>query len=143
MAQAVMGRPRVDQGAGCQWAEEKPSYEGDAYRLSIDGLDGKPVYQGLCLDTTPTYVCEVRSGPRQVRVRLDLFGSWGHESKKEVVKLHLEPGKCYFLRPDYEELKNKNLVLKVDSLPDAYTPELRARVVDWERTHSKGRSLAD
>lgn len=143
MARAVMDRSHEYLSPGCQWAEEKPAYETDEYTLSIDRLDGKPVYQGLCLDTTPTYVCEVRPGPREVRVRLDLFGSWGREKKMEVTKLTLEPGKCYFLRPDGQELQNKNFVLKVDFLPDAYTPELRARVVDWERTHSKGRSLTD
>lgn len=143
LAQAVMAGPINSPGAGCQWAEEKLAHETDAYRLSIDGLDGKPVYQGLCLDTTPTYACEVRPGPRQVKVRLDLFGTWGHESKKETINLTLEPGKSYFFRPDCEALQNKNFVLKVDSLPDAYTPELRTRVVDWERRHSKGRDLAD
>jgi len=143
LAKAVMASPPSGLGAGCEWAEEKPAYETSAYLLSIDGFDGKPVYQGLCMDTTPTYACEVRPGPREVRVRMDLFGPWGHENKKEIKKLTLEPGKTYFFRPDSGELQNKNFLLKVDSLPDAYTPELRARVVDWERTHSKGRELAD
>ena len=143
LARAVMASPPGSPGAGCQWAEEKPAHEADAYRLSIDGFDGNAVYQGLCMDITPTYACEARPGSRQVRVRLDLFGSWGHESKKEMINLTLEPGKSYFLRPDCGELQNKNFVLKVDSLPDAYTPELRARVVDWERRHKKGKSLAD
>jgi len=123
-------------------SEEKVQ-EGDAYRLSLDRVDGKPVYQGLCLDTTPTLACEVRPGPRQVLVRLDMFGTWGHEKITEGARLTLEPGKCYFLRPDCAELKNRRLLLKVDPLPDAYTPELRGRIADWERRHSKGRDLAD
>lgn len=143
LARAVMAGPVSSPGAGCQWAEEKPGHEADAYRLSIERLDGQTIYQGLCMDTTPTYACEVRPGPRQVAVRLDLFGPWGHEKKTEVIRLSLEPGKSYFFRPDWEELTNRNLVLKVDSLPDAYTPELRNRVVDWERAHSQGRSLAE
>ncbi|MBI4795619.1 MAG: hypothetical protein HY790_07235 [Deltaproteobacteria bacterium] len=143
LARAVMAGRLSSLDAGCPWAEEKPAYEADAYRLSIDGFDGKPVYQGLCMDTTPTYACEVRPGSRQARLRLDLFGPWGHESKKEMINLTLEAGKSYFLRPDSEALQNKIFVLKVDSLPDAYTPELRARVGDWERRHSKGRDLAD
>jgi len=143
LARAVMSQGQVKLGEGCRWAEEKPAYETDEYTLSIDRLDGKPVYQGLCLDTTPTYACEVRPGPREVGVRLDLYGSWGHEKKTKVTKLTLEAGKCYFLRPDCQELQNKNFVLKVDFLPDAYTPELRARVVDWERLHSRGKSLVD
>ena len=143
LARAVMSRSQDYLGKGCQWAEEKPAYESDEFRLSLDKLDGKPVYQGLCLDTTPTYACEVRPGSRELQVRLDLFGSWGRESKKEMTRVTLEPGKCYFLRPDCEALQNKNLVLKVEVLPEAYTPDLRARVVDWERRNSKGRSLAD
>ena len=113
------------------------------YRLSMDRVDDKPVYQGLCMDTTPAYACEVRPGSRQVLLRLDIFGSWGQERVREVTRLTLEPGKCYFLRPDCAELKNRRLLLKVDPLPDAYTPELRARIADWERRHSKGRDLAD
>jgi len=128
---------------GGQWAGDKPGHETDAYRLSIEGLDGKVVYQGLCMDITPTDACEVKPGVREVMVRLDLFGPWGHEKKKEIVRLTLEPGKSYFFRPDAEALQQKNLALKVDVLKDAYTPELRARVVDWERRHSQGRSLED
>lgn len=143
LARAVTAGRLSSLDAGCQWAEEKPAHEANAYQLSVEGLDGKPVYQGLCMDIAPTYACEVRPGPREVQARLDLFGPWGHEKKKEIMKLTLEPGKSYFLQPDCGELQNKNFVLKVDPLPDAYTPELRARVVDWERRHSQGRDLAE
>jgi hypothetical protein len=142
MARAVTGG-RFSPDAGCPWAEEKPAYETDAYQLSLEALDGVPVYQGLCMDNPPTFACEVRPGPREVRARLDLFGPWGQEKKKEIVKLTLEPGKAYFLRPDWEALRNKNFVVKVDPLPEAYTPELRTKVVSWERTHWKGRELAE
>jgi len=143
MAKAVMTGSGSYQGNGCQWMSEEVVQEGDAYRLSMDRVDDKPVYQGLCMDTTPTYACEVRPGPRQVLLKLDIFGSWGQERVREVSRLTLEPGKCYFLRPDCEELKNRRLLLKVDPLPDAYTPQLRSRAAAWERGHEKGRDLAD
>lgn len=143
LAKAVLTGSGSYQGDGCQWASEEQVQEGDVYRLSTDRVDGKPVYQGLCMDTTPTYACEVRPGLRQVQVRLDISGSWGQERVREGTRLTLEPGKCYFLRPDCAELKNRRLLLKVDPLPDAYTPELRGRIADWERRHSKGRDLPD
>jgi hypothetical protein len=142
IAAAVLSRPGGFPGVS-QWAPEQPSYESDYYQVSIEGLDGGSIYQGLCMDITPTYVCEVKPGWRQVRVKLELFGPWGRESKKEEVKLDLKPGRCYFLRPDWDQLQNKNFVLKVEPLPEAYTPALRARVVDWERKNSTGRSLTD
>lgn len=143
LANAVLSAPIRTLGDGCQWAAEKLAHEADAYTLSIDNLDGQPVYQGLCLDTTPTYACEVRPGTRQVRVRLDMFGVWGHERKREVANLTLEPGGCYFLRPDCEALKTKSFILRVERLPDAYTPELRARLIDWKRRHTKGTYTAE
>ena len=142
-AKAVMTGPGSYQGGGCQWASEEQVQEGDVYRLSMDRVDDKPVYQGLCMDTTPTYACEVRPGSRQVLLKLDISGSWGQERVREVARLTLEPGKCYFLRPDCEELKNRRLLLKVEPMSDAYTSELRARVAAWERRHSKGRDLAE
>ena len=143
LAAAVLPGAGSSPGAGGQWMSEEKVQEGDAYRLSLDRVDGKPVYQGLCLDTTPTYACEVRPGSRQVQVRLDMSGSWGQERVREEARLNLEPGKCYFLRPDWEELRNRRLLLKVEPLPEAYTPELRARVTAWERGHEKGRDLVD
>jgi hypothetical protein len=143
LAAAVLPGAGSYQGAGSQWMSEDKVQEGDVYRLSMDRVDDKPVYQGLCMDTTPTYACEVRPGSRQVSLKLDMFGSWGQERVREVARLTLEPGKCYFLRPDWEELRNRRLLLKVEPLPQAYTPELRSRVVNWERGHEKGRDLVD
>lgn len=143
MAQAIFPSPGNYPGGGCRWAPEQPAHETDAYRLSMDRWDGKPVYQGLCMDITPTYACEVRPGPRRAEIKIDLFGPWGRESLSEEVKINLEPGKCYFLRPDCEKLNDRHVALKLEPLPDAYTPELRARVVDWERKNSKGRGLED
>ncbi|MEW6658883.1 MAG: hypothetical protein AB1424_09505 [Thermodesulfobacteriota bacterium] len=143
LAQAVLSGSGSYQGDGSQWMSEEKVQEGDVYRLSMDRVDDKPLYQGLCMDTTPTYACEVRPGSRQVLLKLDIFGSWGQERVRETARLTLEPGKCYFLRPDWEELRNRRLLLKVEPLPDAYTPELRARVAAWERGHSKGRDLVD
>lgn len=143
IARALMPAASRDLEAGGRWAAEQLVQESDVYRLSIDELDGKVLYQGLCMDVTPTYACEVRPGTRQVRTRLDLFGLWGHEKVKEVTRLTLEPGGCYFLRPDADALKDKHLLLKVDRLPEPYTAELRARLIDWERKNSKNRNIAD
>lgn len=143
MAKAVLKGSGSYQGDESQWMSEEVIQTGNVYRLSLDRVDDKPVYQGLCMDTTPTYACEVRPGSRQVLLKLDMFGSWGQERVREVSRLTLEPGKCYFLRPDWEELRNRRLLLKVEPVPDAYTPELRARIAAWERGHSKGRDLAD
>jgi hypothetical protein len=143
LANALLGTPKRYPGEGCQWAPEQLAHETDAFRLSIPGLDGKVTYQGLCMDTAPTYACEVRPGPRQVQLRLDMFGPWGRESVTEVARLNLEPGGCYFLRPDCEALKSRRLLLKVDRLPEPYTAELRARVIDWSRRNTKDRTIAD
>jgi hypothetical protein len=143
LASAVSRAPKRYFEEGCQWAAEQMPLDAEAYRLSIQDLDGKPIYQGLCLDTTPTFACEVRPGERQVRIRLDLSGSWGRESIKEVQRVTLAPGGCYFLRADCESLKNRRLSLKVERLPDSYSPELRSRLIDWRRQHSSGHSLVD
>ncbi len=141
LVQAVM--PGSYTGPAGAWADERPNYESDVYHLSVDSVDGRVVYQGLCMDTTPTYVCEVRPGSRQLAVRLDLYGSWGQEKVTETTRLNLEPGKCYFLRPDWDEMKNRHLLLKVEPLAVPYTPELRSRVAAWERAHEKGRNLVE
>jgi len=143
IVRAVMPGAKADLEAGGRWAPEQLAHESDVYRLSIYELDGKVVYQGLCMDVTPTYACEVRPGARQVRTRLDIFGPWGHIGVKEVTRLDLEPGGCYFLRPDADALKDKHLVLKAERLPEAYTAALRTRLLDWERVNSKGKSIAD
>jgi hypothetical protein len=129
--------------AAGQWAPEQPAYSSDVYRLSVDQVDGKPVYQGLCLDTQPSYSVEVHPGPRQVRMRLEMFGPWGQEKVQEVSKINLEPGGVYFLRPESEALGNRQLVLKVVRLPNSYDAGLRTQVQNWNRQHEQGRTIAD
>jgi hypothetical protein len=143
LVRAVMPGAARELEAGGRWAPEQLAHESEAYRLSLEDLDGKPVYQGLCLDVVPTYACEVRPGTRQVRARMDLFGPWGHEKVIAAAQLTLEPGGCYFLRPDADALKDKQLILKAARLPEAYSAQLRTRLIDWERQHSKGKSIAD
>ncbi len=124
--------------AGCLWAEERPSYERDAYRLTIDKLDGNSVFQGWCFDSPPTYFCEVRPGKRQVRVKFEMFGPWGQDSSKETSTLVLEPGGIYFLRPDCEALRNHRYVLKAERLAAPYSADLRARLIERRRQTMKG-----
>jgi hypothetical protein len=131
--------PKVSRGL--PWAPEQPAYASDFYQLSIDGLDGRLVYQGLCLNITPTYVCEVRPGPRRVSARLNLFGPWGQQSFKDNAALTLEPGGVYFLYPDWEGASNKTLRLQAERLPVSYNAELRSKLVEWQRRHTQGRSL--
>ena len=128
---------------GLPWAPEQPFYEEDYYQLSIDRLDGRPVYQGLCMDVTPTDVCEVRPGSRLVLARLKLFGAWGQKSVKENASLTLKPGGVYFLHPDWDAAaaSPKTLRLKAEPLPVSYNAALRSKLMDWLRQHTKGRSL--
>jgi hypothetical protein len=126
---------------GLPWAPEQPFYEEDYYQLSIDGLDGRSVYQGLCMNITPTDVCEVRPGSRLVLARLKLFGSWGRERAEDNASLTLEPGGVYFLYPDWEGASHKTLRLQAQRLPASYNAALRSKLMDWLRRHTKGRSL--
>lgn len=132
-----------DLKGGLPWAPEQPFYESDYYRLSVEAVDDKSVFQGLCLDTTPTFSVEVHPGARRLRARLDLFGSWGREKVQEVTAVNLEAGGVYFLSPENDAVKNRQLVLKVRRLPVAYDAGLRTRVLDWNRQHLTGRSIAD
>jgi hypothetical protein len=126
---------------GLPWAPEQPNYASDFYQLSVDRLDDRLVYQGLCLNITPTSVCEVRPGSRQVLARMELFGPWGRQSVKDNVSLTLEPGGVYFLYPDWDEASNRRLRLKTERLPVSYNAELRAKLMDWLRRNTQGRSL--
>lgn len=128
---------------GLPWAPEQPSYEEDYYQLSIDGLDGRPVYQGLCMNITPTSVCEVRPGSRLVLARLKLFGSWGQQSVKDNASLNLKPGGVYFLHPDWEGASHKTLRLQAEPLPVSYNAALRSKLMIWLRRYTTGRSLED
>jgi hypothetical protein len=126
---------------GMPWATEQPAYASDVYQLSIDGLDGRLVYQGLCMNITPTFFCEVRPGSRQVLASLNLFGPWGRESVKDTASLTLEPGGVYLLSPDWAVAGQKTLRLQVKRLPVSYDAAFRAKLIDWQRLHTQGRSL--
>jgi hypothetical protein len=126
---------------GLPWAPEQPAYASDFYQLSIDGLDGRRVYQGLCLNITPSYVCEVRPGSRQVMAGLKLVGPWGQQHVKDAAALTLEPGGVYFLHPDWDGAAKKTLRLRAERLPVSYDAAVRAKLMDWLRHHTQGRSL--
>jgi hypothetical protein len=126
---------------GMPWAPEQPAYASDFYQLSIDGLDDRLVYQGRCMDITPSFVCEVRPGPRRVLASLNLFGPWGQQRVKDTASLTLEPGGVYFLSPDWEVASKRTLRLQVERLPASYDAAFRAKLIDWLRLHTKGRSL--
>jgi hypothetical protein len=125
------------------WAPEQPNYEKDYYQLSIDGLDGHPVYQGRCLNVTPTDLCEVRPGSRQIMARLELFGPSGQQSRQDTASLTLEPGKVYFFYPDWQAAEQKTLRLKVLPLPAKYDAAVRAAVMAWLHRNTQGRTLED
>jgi hypothetical protein len=128
---------------GLPWASEQPSYASDCYQISIDGLDGNLVYQGRCMNITPTPVCEVKPGSRRVLASLHLFGPWGRESVNDSASLTLEPGGVYFLHPDWDAASNKTLRLQAERLPVSYDAALRSKLMDWLRRHTQGRSLED
>jgi hypothetical protein len=135
--------PKVTRGL--PWAPEQPFYDSDYYQLSIDALDGRLVYQGLCMNITPTYVCEVWPGSRRVLARLKLFGPWGRERLEDNASLNLKPGRVYFLHPDWDaaSASHKTLRLKAERLPASYNAALRLKLMDWLRLHTTGRSLED
>lgn len=126
---------------GMPWAPEQPAYASDFYQLSIDGLDGRRLYQGRCLDITPSYVCEVRPGSRQVMASLKLVGPWGQRNGKDSAALTLEPGGLYFLHPDWDGAAQKTLRLQAQRLPASYDAAGRAKLIEWLRHHTQGRSL--
>ena len=58
------------------------------------------------------------------RCGLDLLSPEGQEKFTDTVQVDLQAGQAYFLRPDWQELLNKRLVIKAEPLPEAYTPLL-------------------
>ncbi len=122
---------------GCRWAPLQPSYESLYYRLSLDKLDDKALYQGMCLDIIPNYACEVRPGARQVLLKLYTYSPEGLESFKEAAPLNLEPGGIYFLQPECEAMAARHFRVKVEKLPEPYTAQVRSRLLDWERVNTK------
>jgi len=143
LANGVLGAPNRFPVGGCQWAKEQPSHPTDVYTFSVEAMDGRAIYQGLCMDTRPTYVCEVAAGTRRVRVRMEIWGPQGREAFKDEVSLSLEPGKCYFLQPDCEAFRNRHLQVKLAPLGTAYNSAMRSRVLAWQKQHVKGAALED
>ena len=82
---------------GLPWAPEQPAYASDFYQLSIDGLDDRLVYQGRCMDITPSYVCEVRPGSRRVMASLNLLGPWGQQQRQRHRLVNPGAGRGLFL----------------------------------------------
>ncbi len=140
LVQAVMPGANLNL-QGAQWAPLQPSYTTAMYRLQIEKVDGQKVYQGLCLDYLPVYAVELKPGSRRLTVRADLLSPEGQEKFTDTVQVDLQPGQAYFLRPDWQELLNKRLVIKAEPLPEAYTPLLRSRVIDRQRQTEKTASL--
>jgi hypothetical protein len=140
LVQAVMPGANLDLG-GAQWAPLQPSYTTEMYRLHLEKVDGQNVYQGQCLDYLPIYAVELRPGARRLAVRVDLLGPEGQQKFTDTVQVALQAGQAYLLRPDWQELLNKRLVLKTEPLPEAYTPLLRTRVIDRQRQTDKTASL--
>jgi hypothetical protein len=143
MVAALLPESASKMSPGMPWAPEQPAYASDFYQLSIDGLDGRRLYQGRCLDITPSYVCEVRPGSRQVTAGLKLMGPWGQQNVKDQAVLPLEPGGVYFLHPDWDGAAQKTLRLQAERLPASYDAALRAKLIAWQRVHTQGRSLED
>ncbi|MHB9072535.1 MAG: hypothetical protein ACYC6G_03310 [Desulfobaccales bacterium] len=140
---AVLPEAAAKLPSGLPWAPEQPNYEKEYYQLSIDGVDGHLVYQGRCLNVTPTYICEVRPGSRQVMASLGLFGPSGQQSLKDTASLTLEPGGVYFLYPDGQAAAKKTLLLKAQRLPVPYDAALRAKVMAWLHRNTQGRTLEE
>jgi hypothetical protein len=126
---------------GLPWAPAQPAYASDFYQLSIDGLDGRRLYQGRCLNVTPSYVCEVRPGSRQIMATMKLMGPWGQQQATDNAAVTLEPGGVYFLHPDWDQAGQKTLRLQAERLPASYDATLRAKLLEWQRLHTQGRSL--
>lgn len=141
LAAALFPQAAAQLGGSMPWAPEQPAYETDMYRLSIQEVDGRILYQGLCLDSTLTEVCEVRPGARSVGGKVELLGPGGRQSLRNTANLDLAPGGVYFLHPDWAKMGEKNFLLKADRLPGSYDRALRTRLLDWQRRHTKGRSL--
>jgi hypothetical protein len=140
LVQAVMPGANLNLQEA-QWAPLQPSYTTAMYRLQIERVDGQKVYQGMCLDYLPVYAVELQPGARRLTVRADILGPEGQEKLTDTVRVDLQAGQAYFLRPDWQELLSKRLVIKAEPLPEAYTPLLRARVVDRQRVTDRTASL--
>jgi hypothetical protein len=125
---------------GLPWAPEQLDHQTDAYRLSLTGVDGRAVYQGQCMDTLITDVCEVRPGSRRLSLKVDLYGPWGRRHQREELGVDLKAGTVYFLAVEGMGGSEQPVRVILVSL-EAYTPEFRQRLLDWQRRHTTGRTL--
>lgn len=140
LAVALVPEASARVSKGLPWAPEQLDHQTDAYRLSLTQVDGRPVYQGLCLDTLTTDVCEVRPGPRRLLLKVQLYGPWGRRSPREELRVDLVAGTVYFLRIEGAGGPEGPVWVRLERL-GAYTPEFRQRLLDWQRQHTTGRSL--
>ncbi len=140
---AVLPEAASKLPTGLPWAPEQPNYEKDYYQLSMDRLDNRLVYQGRCMNVTPTFICEVKPGTRRVTASLGLFGPSGRRFHQDTASFNLEPGGVYFFYPDWQEAAQETLRLKVQRLPARYDAALRAEVMAWLHRNTQGRSLED
>jgi len=140
LAAALLPEASARVNQGLPWAPEQPFHQTDAYRLSLTGVDGRTVYQGDCYDILVTDVCEVRQGSRHLSIKVELFGAWGRRNQREEMRVDLKGGTVYFLAVEGMGGPEKPVRVKVVDL-EAYTPEFRHRLLDWQRRHTAGRSL--
>lgn len=125
---------------GPQWALEQPFHPTDAYRLSLAQVDGRAVYQGACMDTQVTDVCEVRPGSRRLSFKTGLYGPWGQRSVIQEMGTDLKAGTVYFFGLDWTGGREGDVRVRAEAL-GTYSPQFRQRLLDWQRGHTVGRSL--
>jgi hypothetical protein len=140
LAAALVPEAAPQVSKGLPWAPEQPSHETDAFRLSLTKVDGRVVYQGLCLDTLVTDVCEVRPGSRRLSFKVELYGPWGQRSLRQVLGMELKAATVYFFIIGGTGGREGSVRVSAEPL-GAYTPEFRQRLLDWQRRHAAGRSL--
>ncbi len=140
LAAALVPEASARLHQGLPWAPEQLVHETEAYRLSLTQVDGRPVYQGLCLDTLITDVCEVRAGSRRLSVDVLLFGPWGRRTQREQLPVDLQAATVYFLKVAGSGGDEGRVQVLAERLAP-YTPEFRQRLLDYERSHAPGRTL--
>jgi hypothetical protein len=140
LAVALVPEAAPQVSKGLPWAPEQPSHETDAFRLSLTKVDGRVVYQGLCLDTLITDVCEVRPGSRRLSFKVELYGPWGQRSLRQELGMELKAATVYFFGISGTGGREGSVRVSAEPL-GAYTPEFRQRLLDWQRRHAAGRSL--
>ena len=139
LVQAVMPGANLNL-QGAQWAPLQPSSHRD-YRLPSREWTARRFTRACVWITCRSTPWNCSRGAAGWRCGLDLLSPAGQEKFTDTVQLDLQAGQAYFLRPDWQELLNKRLVIKAEPLPEAYTPLLRARVIDRQRQTEKSASL--